>query len=134
MNYAKALLKIFDAANDLDELISLALYCRDQINSQLFIYAYCVVLAHRYDTDNIELPQLFEIRPNEFFKKSTIIQVREELHKTENQRRARQAAGINENVPRELNQASIRRRSFFFSLQKMQMVINYNFHFAKECG
>lgn len=88
MKYAAQLIKIFDSAKDLDELISLSLYCRDQVNSQLFIYAYSVVLTHRYKSDNIDLPQLFEISPNKFFKKSTLTKVKEALAK--NKRAARQ--------------------------------------------
>lgn len=80
MEYAKALMQIFDSAKDLDELISIALYCRDQVNTQLFIYAYSVVLTHRNDTDNIQLPQPFEIAPHQFFKKNILSAAREKLH------------------------------------------------------
>lgn len=80
MSYAKALMRIFDSAKDLDELISIALYCRDQVNTQLFIYAYSVVLTHRKDTDNIQLPQAFEIVPHQFFKKNILSEAREKLH------------------------------------------------------
>lgn len=73
--YANALIKLFDDAKDLDELISTALYVRDQINKQLFVYAYYVVLTHRYDTDNIQLPQYFEIAPHQFFKKCVFHEV-----------------------------------------------------------
>ncbi|XP_055317646.1 phenoloxidase subunit 1-like [Sitodiplosis mosellana] len=96
MTYAKALMKIFDSAKDLDELISLALYCRDQVNSQLFIYAYFVVLTHRYDTDNIELPQLFEIAPHRFFKKSTLVEVREKQHSSAVAKRNRRQANTDD--------------------------------------
>lgn len=77
MNYAKELIRIFDSAKDIDELISLSLYVRDQVNSSLFIYCYTVVITHRYDSDNIEVPQLYEIDPKKFFNKGTIIKVKE---------------------------------------------------------
>lgn len=95
MKYANALMKIFDTAKDLDELISLALYCRDQVNSQLFIYAYTVVLTHRYDSDNIELPQLFEIAPDRFFKKKILASVQEKLHACNEAKRNRRDANKN---------------------------------------
>lgn len=65
--YADVLIKLFDNAKDIDELLSLGLFVRDQINSQLFVYAYSVALAHRYDSDDIQLPNLFEIWPDRFF-------------------------------------------------------------------
>lgn len=94
MKYAKALIKIFHSAEDLDELISLSLYVRDQINSQLFIYAYSVVLIHRYDSDNIEIPQLFEIAPQKFFDKGTLAKVRQAGHRSlcDEQRAKRQTS------------------------------------------
>lgn len=77
LQYARELIDIFQSAKNVDELISLALYVRDQVNIQLFVYAYSVVLTHRYKRDNIELPQLFEICPNKFFKKTVLVNVRE---------------------------------------------------------
>lgn len=97
MEYAKALMKIFDSAKDLDELISLALYCRDQINTQLFIYVYTIALTHRYDSDNIELPQLFEIAPHHFFKKSTLAAAKEKSHVTAEKKRRRRQTNTNNN-------------------------------------
>lgn len=75
VEYASALIKIFHDCKDLEELISMGLYIRDQINRHLFAYAFYVVLTHRYDTDNIILPQYFEIAPNSFFKKDIFSQI-----------------------------------------------------------
>lgn len=75
LEYARELIEIFQNAKNLDELISLALYVRDQVNTQLFIYAYSVVLTHRYKKDNIELPQLFEICPDKFFKRTVMLNI-----------------------------------------------------------
>lgn len=98
MKYAKTLMHIFDSAKDLDELISLALYCRDQVNTQLFIYAYSVVLTHRKDTDNIQLPQPFEIEPHQFFKKNILTAAREKLHGlAESKRNKRQDIDVDDN-------------------------------------
>lgn len=76
--YAEYLMRIFDDCKDIDELISMALYVRDQVNSQLFTYAYSVALTHRNDTDNIELPTLLEIFPAKFVKRSSLNTAREE--------------------------------------------------------
>lgn len=78
--YSNALIKLFDDIRDLDELISTALYVRDQINRQLFVYCYLVVLSHRYDTDNIQLPQYFEVAPQYFFKKNVFCEIIKSNH------------------------------------------------------
>lgn len=76
VKYATELMKIFDGAKDLDELLSLAVYCRDRINSELFVYSYYTVLSHRDDTHNFELPQIYEINPHKFFNKNILDQFR----------------------------------------------------------
>lgn len=68
--YAEYLMKIFNDAKDLEELISLALYVRDQVNPYLFTYAYSVALSNRMDSDRIELPGLMEILPGIFFSRN----------------------------------------------------------------
>lgn len=84
MEYATALMKIFDEAKDVDELVSLAVYCRDHLNSELFVYSYYTVLAHRNDTQNIELPQIYEINPQHYFDKHTITELRAAAHEKRN--------------------------------------------------
>lgn len=67
--------KIFNAAKDLDEFISIALYVRDEINMQLFVYVFYLVVSHRFD--NIALPNIFEIIPQNFYKKDILQQLKE---------------------------------------------------------
>lgn len=76
--YASELVKIFSGAADLDELISLALYVRDEINSQLFVYVYYVVMSHRFF--NIVMPNPFEIMPQSFIKRSVMQQAKAAFH------------------------------------------------------
>lgn len=95
MIYAKALIKIFDSAKDLDELISLSLYCRDQLNKQLFTYSYSVVMTKRYDSDNIEMPQQFEIAPAKFFSKGTLVKVKQNHHEHQAVQRAKRSVDPN---------------------------------------
>lgn len=83
MSYATELMKIFDSAKDLDDLISVALYCRDHLNSDLFIYAYYTVLAHRDDTYNIDMPHIFEINPHRFFDKHVLNQLHAAVYDSE---------------------------------------------------
>lgn len=99
MKYAKALMKVFDSAKDLDELISLSLYCRDQLNKQLFVYAYSVVITARYDSDNIQVPQPFELEPTKFFSKSTLVKVKQACHEHEEFKRTKRYADPNASVP-----------------------------------
>lgn len=76
--YANELIGIFNSAKDLDELISIALYVRDEINIHLFVYAYYVIASHRFF--NIELPNPFEIVPQSFIKRHVLQQVNELYH------------------------------------------------------
>lgn len=76
--YANELIGIFNAAKDLNELISIALYVRDEINIHLFVYAYYVIVSHRFF--NIELPNPFEIVPQSFIKRHVLQQVNELYH------------------------------------------------------
>lgn len=72
--YATELYKILNAARDMDELISIALYVRDEINVQLFVYVYYLVVSHRFV--NVVLPNVFEIAPHCFVKKDILQQLK----------------------------------------------------------
>lgn len=87
MEYATELMRILDEAKDVDELISLAVYCRDQLNSELFVYSYYTVLSHRDDTKHFELPQVFEINPHKFFDKKTLSELHAAAYEAENKKR-----------------------------------------------
>lgn len=76
--FANELIQILHGAHDLDEFISLALYVRDEINTQLFVYAYYVVMTHRFF--HIVLPNPFEIAPQTFVKRSILQEVNESYH------------------------------------------------------
>lgn len=78
--YASELLKIFDACATIEDLIATALIVRDQVNPYMFAYAYGVTLSHRKDTQNIELPPLYEIFPAKFFKRDVLHYAREAVY------------------------------------------------------
>lgn len=68
----------FTDAKDVDELMALAVYIRDQVNPYLFTYGYSVALSHRSDTQEIELPALVEIFPLKFVGNKSMQRARKE--------------------------------------------------------
>ena len=61
-----------------DDLLSLAAYCRDRINAQMFVYSLSVAILHRDDTKNLAIPQLAEIFPDKYMDSSIFHRAREE--------------------------------------------------------
>ena len=53
-----------------------AAYCRDRVNSELYIYALSITLLHREDTQNIALPAYWQIFPEKFINASVMHDVR----------------------------------------------------------
>lgn len=68
----------FSATRNVDELLSLCVYCHDRINPHLFIYALSVVMVHRPDTRNLTLPSHAEIFPKLYMDSSVFSRIREE--------------------------------------------------------
>lgn len=48
---------------NVDELMSMATFCRDRINPLLFNYALSVALLHRADTKGLDIPALVQSFP-----------------------------------------------------------------------
>lgn len=63
-----------------DDLIALAAYCRDRVNSQMFVYSLSVTILNRPDTKRLKLPNLHEIMPNVFFDSSILKYVKEDVN------------------------------------------------------
>lgn len=63
-----------------DDLLSLAAYCRDRINPQMFIYSLSVAVLHRPDTKDLQIPQLSEIFPDKFLDSSVFSRAKEEAN------------------------------------------------------
>lgn len=63
-----------------EDLISLAAYCRDRVNSQMFIYSLSVALLHRKDTKNLAIPQLSEVFPDKFIDSSVFTRAKEQAN------------------------------------------------------
>ncbi|KAJ8679322.1 hypothetical protein QAD02_015109 [Eretmocerus hayati] len=75
---AAYLIMLFLGMRTADDLLSLAVYCRDRINSQMFTYALTVAILHRPDTKKLRLPQLNEIFPDKFMDSRIFFRAREE--------------------------------------------------------
>jgi hypothetical protein len=63
-----------------DDLLSLAAYCRDRMNAQMFVYSLSVAILHRPDTKNLPIPQLCEIFPDKYMDSSVFHRAKEEAN------------------------------------------------------
>uniref|UniRef100_A0A481MQJ5 Phenoloxidase n=1 Tax=Nipponaphis monzeni TaxID=196483 RepID=A0A481MQJ5_9HEMI len=75
---ASKLIEYFMAAKNVDELLSLSVYCRDRVNPHMFIYALSVAMVHRPDTRNLTLPSHAEMFPKIYMDSSVLSRAREE--------------------------------------------------------
>ncbi|XP_050531052.1 phenoloxidase 1-like [Daktulosphaira vitifoliae] len=75
---AGKLIELLMSTKNFDELLSLSLYLRDRINSYLFIYALSVVVLHRPDTRNLELPSHAQMFPGMYVNSTNFGQARQE--------------------------------------------------------
>ncbi|CAB0037937.1 unnamed protein product [Trichogramma brassicae] len=79
---AARLTEIFMGARTIDDLLSLAAYCRDRINPQMFVYCLSVAILHRRDTKDLQLPQFSEIFPDKYVSGRTLSRAREVANTT----------------------------------------------------
>lgn len=77
---ASRLIDLLYRAENVDELQTFAIYCRDRVNPALLNYALSVVLLHRNDTQNVLVPSFAEVFPDRFFESSVFQQAREQLN------------------------------------------------------
>lgn len=75
---AGQLTKIFMDAPDLQALMSYAVYCRGQVNAQLFNYCFTVALQHRADTQDVAVNSVVELFPSQFVDPAIITEALEE--------------------------------------------------------
>ncbi|EZA55827.1 phenoloxidase 1 isoform X2 [Ooceraea biroi] len=69
---ATSLIDTFLDMETFDDFLSTSIYCRDQVNPQMFVYAFSVAMLHRPDTRDIPIPPLTEILPEKYFDKRTL--------------------------------------------------------------
>lgn len=78
--YAERLVDIFLGMKTYDDLLSVAVYCRDRVNSTMFIYCLSVAILHREDTKHLSIPSMSEIFPDKYFDGVTLAKAREEAN------------------------------------------------------
>lgn len=64
----------------IEDLLSLAAYCRDRVNAQMFVYSLSVAILHRSDTKHLPIPQLTEVFPDKYIDSSVFHRAKEEAH------------------------------------------------------
>lgn len=63
-----------------EDFLSVSVYCRDRVNSQMFIYALSVAILHRPDTKNLPIPPLTEVFPDKYIDSKVFAKAREEAN------------------------------------------------------
>lgn len=77
---AARLIEIFTNLRTYEDFLSVAVYCRDRLNPNMFIYALSVAILHRPDTKNLPVPPLSEIFPDKFVDGSVFSRAKEEAN------------------------------------------------------
>ncbi|XP_050525328.1 phenoloxidase 2-like isoform X1 [Daktulosphaira vitifoliae] len=72
------LITVFMETKSTDELMSLAVYCREKMNPFMFVYALSVVMLHKPETRSIQLPSHAEMFPGLYVDPTVLSRAREE--------------------------------------------------------
>ncbi|XP_044761569.1 phenoloxidase 1 [Coccinella septempunctata] len=75
---AGKLINIFLGVRSVDDLLSVAVYCRDRVNPYLFNYCLSVALLHRPDTQDVDIPSFIRSFPDKFVDSQVFVRAREE--------------------------------------------------------
>lgn len=65
---------------DIEELLSLAVYCRDRVNPYLFNYCLTVALLHREETRDLDLPSFVRCFPDKYVDARVFTTAREDAN------------------------------------------------------
>ena len=63
-----------------EDFLSIAVYCRDRVNPNMFIYALSVAILHRPDTKDLPIPPLTEVFPDKYVDSGIFSRAREEAN------------------------------------------------------
>ncbi|KAL0267125.1 UNVERIFIED_CONTAM: hypothetical protein PYX00_009480 [Menopon gallinae] len=74
---AARLIDILVGMRTYDDFLSAAVYFRDRVNPHLYNYALSVAILHRPDTNNVQLPPLFESFPDKYIDGAAFKKARE---------------------------------------------------------
>ncbi|XP_075216678.1 phenoloxidase 1-like [Lycorma delicatula] len=75
---AARLVEVFMGMRNIKDFLTVASFCRENMNPQLFNYALSVAIIHRPDTQNVEVPPLSDFFPDKFIDGSLLPRAREE--------------------------------------------------------
>lgn len=75
---AGQLTKLFLDQPDAATLMSVAAYARDRLNIYLYQYSLAVAVQHRSDTQDVEIPNIVQMFPDQFVDPSVFPKLREE--------------------------------------------------------
>ncbi|XP_015593471.1 phenoloxidase 1 [Cephus cinctus] len=77
---AARLIDIFMGMRTYEDFLSVAVYCRDRLNPNMFIYALSVAILHRPDTKNLPVPPLSEVFPDKYVDSGIFARAKEEAN------------------------------------------------------
>lgn len=77
-NYANFLIDIFLDCKNMDQLESIAVFCRDRLNPYLFNYAFSIAMLNRTDAIAYSIPSLAAVLPEKFVDAEAIESARRE--------------------------------------------------------
>ncbi|XP_046734049.1 phenoloxidase 1-like [Diprion similis] len=77
---AARLIEVFMGMRTYDDFLSASVYCRDRVNTNMFIYCLSVAILHRPDTKNLPIPPLSEVFPEKFMDSSIFARAKEEAN------------------------------------------------------
>ncbi|XP_076290226.1 phenoloxidase 1-like [Lasioglossum baleicum] len=77
---AGKLIDIFMGTKTYDDFLSTAVYCRDRLNVELFMYALSVAILHHPETKHLPIPQLYKIFPDKFVDDLVLTEIKENVN------------------------------------------------------
>ncbi|KAG8035032.1 hypothetical protein G9C98_005455 [Cotesia typhae] len=77
---AGRLIDIFMGMRTVEDFLSVAVYCRDRLNPNMFIYALSVAILHRPDTKHLPVPSFAEVFPDKYVESGIFSRAKEEAN------------------------------------------------------
>lgn len=77
---AGRLIEIFLGMRTYEDFLSVAVYCRDRLNPNMFIYCLSVAILHRPDTKDLPIPPLSEVFPDKYMDGAIFSRAKEEAN------------------------------------------------------